>query len=566
MKKAGLLFLMTAALILVSVSALADGTLLRSGSCGDNVSWRVLKSSDGVLTLEVSGTGPMTQSVSPGIENISRIIVNSGVTSICEYAFLSYEFAFVQEISVPASCTTIGERAFFSDNLRTLTLAQGVKTLGAYAFFPSGGAPHAYCVAVIPTSVTQIGEGALDDLIPAVYPNSTALTYCINNGIKYILLNSTGSNSHRMALLKAVAQVEDVPLRYRSQVVSILQTMTLTNSQCDSLRSYVLEEEKALKRAMLDNSMSTGEITGFLQRFISRMKTVGVQISYEIAFFNGFPGVKLTATVNGKQTKVDIYRTEYHVWTVKNVTPSVKNGYLYVETDEGMIITGYSGSSKVLNFPASINNIPVVSIVNTNDSFPDGITSITIPNGVKTIGPNAFRNQGELKTLNLPNSLESIGNSAFADCYGLTAVTIPDGVTCIDDWAFIWCYNLTTVTIPRSVTRIGNGAFCGCGLTEIFYGGTEEEWNNISIGYENDSLEDATLYCLVEPDLVLPASLTVIESKAFVNLPEGLVIFVPATVKSIAGDAFDNGVIILTPAGSYASSWAASHGFECIEN
>ena len=65
-----------------------------------------------------------------------------------------------------------------------------------------------------------------------------------------------------------------------------------------------------------------------------------------------------------------------------------------------------------------------------------------------------------------------IGDEAFLDCRGLTVVTIPNSVTSIGVGAFGYCI-LTTVTIGNSVKSIGNCAFYGCsGLTAIAYEGT----------------------------------------------------------------------------------------------
>ena len=64
--------------------------------------------------------------------------------------------------------------------------------------------------------------------------------------------------------------------------------------------------------------------------------------------------------------------------------------------------------------------------------------------------------------------------------------------------------------------------------------------------------------------LRLPKFLTVIESEAFADLKDVDAISVPATVTSIADDAFDTGVVIIAPAGSHAEAWAVSHGFKVI--
>ena len=64
--------------------------------------------------------------------------------------------------------------------------------------------------------------------------------------------------------------------------------------------------------------------------------------------------------------------------------------------------------------------------------------------------------------------MTSIGNYAFSDCSGLTSIEIPNGVKSIGNWAFSGCSGLTSITIPNSVTSIGEMAFYGCyGLTSI---------------------------------------------------------------------------------------------------
>ena len=93
---------------------------------------------------------------------------------------------------------------------------------------------------------------------------------------------------------------------------------------------------------------------------------------------------------------------------------------------------------------------------------PSGLTSVTIPNSVTSIGDSAFSGCTGLTSVTIPNSVTSIGSYAFSGCTGLTSVTIPDGVRSIGAFAFSGCSGLTSVTIPDSVTSIGSDAFSGC--------------------------------------------------------------------------------------------------------
>ena len=78
---------------------------------------------------------------------------------------------------------------------------------------------------------------------------------------------------------------------------------------------------------------------------------------------------------------------------------------------------------------------------------------------VKKIYNSAFNNCRGLTSVTIPNSVTSIGDYAFAYCEGLTSVTIGNSVTSIGDQAFYGCSGLTKIEIPSSVTSIGEDAF-----------------------------------------------------------------------------------------------------------
>jgi hypothetical protein len=94
------------------------------------------------------------------------------------------------------------------------------------------------------------------------------------------------------------------------------------------------------------------------------------------------------------------------------------------------------------------------------------ITDLVIPEGVTSIGANAFYRVEGIKSVTFPDDLTDIGANAFAYS-GLETVTIPKGVTEISEGVFQHCGKLENVTIPEGVTRIGNGAFNHSALREL---------------------------------------------------------------------------------------------------
>ena len=93
-----------------------------------------------------------------------------------------------------------------------------------------------------------------------------------------------------------------------------------------------------------------------------------------------------------------------------------------------------------------------------------GITSVIIPNTVKSIGGGAFFGN-KLTEVTIPSSVASIGDRAFIENQ-LTSLTILDGVTSIGSYAFSG-NKLTKLTIPGSVKNIGDSAFHSNKLTSI---------------------------------------------------------------------------------------------------
>ena len=142
-----------------------------------------------------------------------------------------------------------------------------------------------------------------------------------------------------------------------------------------------------------------------------------------------------------------------------------------------------------------------VGIANNAFDNCSSFSSITIPDSVTSIGASAFAFCDSLTGITIPNSVTSIGDLAFSNCHSLKEVTIPNSVTSISAYAFASCKSLTEVTIPDSITSIGKHAFYSCtSLEDVYYTGTETQWNNINIdSNNNESLKNAVIHYNYSP-------------------------------------------------------------------
>ena len=91
-----------------------------------------------------------------------------------------------------------------------------------------------------------------------------------------------------------------------------------------------------------------------------------------------------------------------------------------------------------------------------------GCKNTIIPNGITSIGREAFFYCAGLTSISIPDSVKSICDRAFESCFNLTYIEIPDSVTSIGDYAFSWCLSLTHINISNNVINIGRNTFDYC--------------------------------------------------------------------------------------------------------
>ena len=127
--------------------------------------------------------------------------------------------------------------------------------------------------------------------------------------------------------------------------------------------------------------------------------------------------------------------------------------------------------------------------------YRDRITALVVEDGVTGIGSYALYQCAKLTSVTLSESVTDIGSYAFSDCSDLETAIIPDGMIRINANVFRGCASLISVTIPQSVKTIEYWAFEDCAsLKDVYYGGTKEQWQEISVDGSHTELENAVVH------------------------------------------------------------------------
>ena len=194
-----------------------------------------------------------------------------------------------------------------------------------------------------------------------------------------------------------------------------------------------------------------------------------------------------------------------------------------------------------------------------------GLTSLTLPAGITSIGSLVFDGCSGLTSLTLSAGITSIGDGAFWGCSGLkevrfcindnldtyltkghpcidvvdcgikyyindkeiTSIEIPSNVTTLGDYVFQGCRGLTSLTLPAGITEISNGAFWGCrGLTSLTLPAGITEIGSFAF------------YCSGLTSLTLPAGITKIGDYAFAGCSGLTSLTLPARITEIGNGAF----------------------------
>ena len=449
----------------------------------------------------------------PSYNSRKSYIIPSSVTTIRNGAFENCSF--LVNVQIPNSVTNIDSNAFNNcDKISSIIIPDSVTDIG-YEVFSNCDCLNSI---IFPDSVLSIGCDVLDNT--PIYNNESNW----EDGIFYV-------GNH---LLKA-KEKDSGEYTVREGTLTIAGNAFYKNTNIEKINFpdslvYIGEEAFAecwnLTGITLPDGLENIEYRAFMCCY--SITEVTIPDSVTNVGSGAFADCDLTSVTIGAGVKQIGDAFDYNRG-LANITVSSENE-CYSSDDDGVLYN--KDKTDLIRFPPALDpynyfddeiglfcynvregvkNIREYAFVDgtyfDNIILPDSLLniadyafcyayfkSIVIPDSVVNIGESAFFSCG-LVSVTIPNSVKSIGSSAFEHCWYLQEVTIGSGITTIPISCFSNCDHLTTVTIPNSVTTIRSGAFKESDkLTNIYFVGTQKQWDSISIEKNNEHLLNATIH------------------------------------------------------------------------
>ncbi len=383
--------------------------------------------------------------------SLTRVTIPEGVTGIGMFAFEGCES--LTSVTIPAGVTYIGGYAFESCiSLKSVTISAGVTSIGDHAFFGCGSLES----ITLPAGVTSIGDYAFDS----------------SNNLESVTFTGTEAEWNAIDFGDG-----------NGPLMGAAKTFLLLGRGDWGALHWTLDNDGLLT---ISGSVAMNDIysnqepntwLAYRNEIVTAVVEEGVTSIGSNAFCGctGLTGITIPAGVKSIGDAAFDGCTDLESVTIPAGVTSI-----------GVWAFSDCSSLTELTIPSGVMEIRSCVFCGCT-----GLTSITLPAGVMSIGDSAFNGCSGLTEILLPSSVTAIGESAFECCSNLTELTIPEGVTSIMVGTFCECDSLQSITIPASVNFIGDYAFEYCGLVEVHYGGTEADRGNISIGSDNDVLEEA---------------------------------------------------------------------------
>ena len=248
--------------------------------------------------------------------------------------------------------------------------------------------------------------------------------------------------------------------------------------------------------------------------------------------------VPATVSYEGKTYRVTAIAAEAFYFNMKTTSVTLPDGLETIGNSAFFFAMGLTS----LNLPDSVKSIGTMAL--------NGVSKapLTIPASVEFIGDSAFSSSGVVGG-DFPEGLTYIGEKAFANCTGLTVITLPSTVETYGANIFYGCSNVTYVELPQNMEKIPNGLLWNCtGLKRIYIPASVKTIGNAAFygsGLEKLNLPDGLqkieqwAFCSTKlKEIIIPDSVETIEFRAFIYCEGVENCVVGSGVKEIGQDAF----------------------------
>ena len=437
----------------------------------------------------------------------------------------SFEGTSITNINLPETVLEIGNQAFMSTKLTNVSIPQKVKSIGDYAFYKCSSLASitigegieniGYCafkdcsklttVTIDTKNLNEVSTEAFRNCskIEAVHitnlaqwcttwfhnQNSNPLYTSCNNGVA-LYVNGE--------LIDGNLQIPDVEVinNYAFYTYKLITSITFS----DTVKAIGYESFRGCSNVTTVNfGNSLNKIYSEAFYACTALNNIilpsSLTIIEDAAFRQCTSLTEINIPENVSEIGVDAFAdcTSLEAINVSelNSNYSSQDGILFNKDATSIIKYPEGKTTEVYNIPDTVTNISSSSLQG-NDYF----KSVVIPNSVITIDEFAFYECTALTNIAIPDSVGGIlGKKAFKYCKSLLTVKIGEGITTIDSEAFSNCTSLETVILGKNITNINSSAFSSCSkIANVYYTGTEEQWNAITIGSYNTPLTNATIH------------------------------------------------------------------------
>lgn len=366
-------------------------------------------------------TGSDTEITIPG--NINGKVVNE----IGTYAFWMDDN--ITKVVIPEGVTTIGDDAFRGDdNLASITFPSTLKKIGEGAFYS-----NAFTEVVIPEGTTRIERGAFNDCdqlanvsLPSTltYIGANAFAGC--TALDKIVLPDRISGISTNPFGSGVELIDKIYANAGSTTAKTLEKNNITYIAIAYPQSITLSDSNLELISGKDATLTVTEVTGDPEPTNTDVEWKSSDENVATVDENG--NIKavgegtatITATCVGKNVDEENYASAS--CTVK-VLGIEKNFTYSINEDNEVVIEGYDGGYKHRpEIPSEIEGLSVTAIADNAFADVDAISTVTLPNSIKSVGENAFGNL-DVYARNNTTTAETLKN-AGVDYLSIVTVTL----------------------------------------------------------------------------------------------------------------------------------------------